>query len=166
MNWVSRKCSSTQDKVSIKYGGTFESSHNGSSVQLATCDCYRNAAKEPRVCHLLYHLWGSYLQTREEAFQYSTPLLWKFLKSFEQEGSAIQKDLHNPIWGGHRLLIIIRLATKKGGWEAVADCHLARPARGPSRSPSVWDFSYCKTGISGSKRQNPEPRCKAVVNGF
>jgi hypothetical protein len=47
----------------------------GSSVQLATCDCYRNAAKEPRVCHLLYHLWESYLQTREEAFQYSTPLL-------------------------------------------------------------------------------------------
>jgi hypothetical protein len=41
---------------------------------------------------------------------------WKFLKSFEQEGSAIQKDLCNPIWGGHRLLIIIRLATKKGGW--------------------------------------------------
>jgi hypothetical protein len=91
---------------------------------------------------------------------------WKFRKSFEQEGSAIQKDLCNPIWGGHRLLIIIRLATKKGGWEAVADCHLARPTRGPSRSPSVWDFSYCKTGISGSKRQNPEPRCKAVVNGF
>jgi hypothetical protein len=40
MNWVSRKCSSTQDKVSIKYGGTFESSHNGMQQHYVTSSLF------------------------------------------------------------------------------------------------------------------------------
>lgn len=91
MNWVSPKCSSTLDKVSIKYGGTFESSHNGMQQHYVTSSLFWLNLLKP----WQDKFWSGFLvrlQFHRYLFQWSGSLLnstcwsWIFQMAFGRLG--------------------------------------------------------------------------------